>query len=204
MSCSCNKNYKYTRDKPNMSHKKHNKKNYKKHKKNNYKKNNYKKYNKKYSNSKKYKYGKPHHNNHVNLHKVKGDISKLDFAKTRSRIQRKKTYGYHENNIYKNLSNKTLKSWDTIHNKSKNAITKEKKDEFVRYMNFLADNFPCPTCINHIRNYLGKNPISKYYNVKENNKDIGMLKWSWEFHNDVSKRLNKQVMTWEEFSVIYM
>ena len=153
------------------------------------------------------KYGKPHLNNFVSNNN-NGAVSKMDFAKNRAAARRhQENRKKNNNNSKKNykLSESTMKSWNTIHIKARNANTEEKKDEFVEYMNFLTKNFPCPNCIDHIRQYLAKHPIEKYYDIKDKNgNDIGLFKWSWEFHNEVNKRLNKKIMTWEELLRIYI
>ena len=211
MSCSsCKKNKGYVQKKTYNNYDRYGK--YDIHNNNN---NRYGKY-EKHKNRPKYrenintKYGKSHYNNYSKLPGVKGNVSKMDFAKSRA-IARKSqetiNNNYNNNNkdiIYMYLPEGTLRSWNTIHIKARNANTKNKKDEFVKYMKYLADHFPCPDCIGHIRNYINKNPIENYYDIKENEKDIGLFKWSWEFHNEVNKRLGKKIMSWEELSRIYI
>lgn len=108
------------------------------------------------------------------------------------------------NNIYKKMAKYQLKLWSTIHIKANNANTIEKKEELEQYIIYLGYNFPCSRCRPHIIKYLSEHPIKSYYNIIENNKDIGMAKWSWEFHHNVNVRLNKKVkLTWEQYCKLY-
>lgn len=104
---------------------------------------------------------------------------------------------------YENLTKKDLSSWDLIHKLAVNATTPKLKDEFEQYIKYLGDKFPCPKCRPHIKERLITHPIKNYYNIFENNKYIGIAKWSWEFHNTVNTRNNKPTMSWNEFKQKY-
>jgi len=109
-------------------------------------------------------------------------------------------------NKYKNyraMSGSQLRSWDIIHKKAANAVTDDLKREFGQYIEYLSHSFPCPKCRPHIKSYLGSHPLKNHYEIIENGRDIGMAKWSWEFHNDVNKRLGKSIFSWENFKQKY-
>ena len=105
---------------------------------------------------------------------------------------------------FKKMSQHELRSWDNIHKMAVDASTNELKEEFGRYIEFLRHNFPCPKCRPHIKKYMKLHPIKSYYNITEDGKDVGMAKWSWEFHNDVNKRLFKRQVSWEDFKKKYL
>jgi hypothetical protein len=48
-----------------------------------------------------------------------------------------------------------------------------------------------------------QNPISEYWNQRYNNEDVGMFKWSFNFHNAVNQRLNKPIMDWSTAYNLY-
>lgn len=111
---------------------------------------------------------------------------------------------YKRYNSYRVMSSSQLRSWDNIHKKAAEATTDEMKKEFGKYMEYLTHSFPCPKCRPHIKAYLASHPLRDYYNMYEDGKDIGMAKWSWEFHNDVNKRLSKSTVSWTDFKREYL
>jgi hypothetical protein len=149
---------------------------------------------------------KPHYKNQNVGVRMRG-VSPKDFARERQQkkyntVNKKMSY---QSSEYDKIPKHKLKSWNTIHIKARNANTPEKKQEFIRYINYLATHFPCPQCVNHIKEYLVQHPIESYLNVKDGNgKDIGLFKWSWEFHNAVNRRLGKAEMTWDKLLKIYI
>lgn len=94
--------------------------------------------------------------------------------------------------------------WYSIHLKGALATTDYLKDMFEEYINELCDNFPCKKCKKHFREFLDKNPIKNYRNIIDKfGEDIGLFKWSWMFHNDVNKRLGKDLIDYELAYQIY-
>lgn len=88
--------------------------------------------------------------------------------------------------------------WFIIHSTGKKAINDETKRQFIDLMNMLRKEFPCEKCRGHIDEYMTKNPIEEYYNLKgDNDEEIGMFKWSWMFHNAVNTRIGKPYVDWE-------
>ena len=88
-------------------------------------------------------------------------------------------------------------TWYTIHLKAMNSIDNKSIREFIDFMHLLADNFPCPKCREHIKQYIKTHPFSDLIKLEKNGRKIGMFKWSWMFHNAVNSRLRKPNMDWE-------
>jgi len=99
------------------------------------------------------------------------------------------------------LSNPTIVGpgvWFSIHLKARDAVTPDKKKQFIEYIQQLSEEFPCLKCRTHIQEYLSTNPFDDFYTiVNEDGIDIGLFKWSWIFHNTVNTRLGKPYMEWE-------
>jgi hypothetical protein len=94
--------------------------------------------------------------------------------------------------------------WQAIHIYAKHATTDETKRAFVDYIMMIANNLKCEKCRMHALDYLAKNPLKDYFNIKNaQGVDIGMLKWTWIFHNSVNSRLGKPLMDWETCYAIY-
>lgn len=107
---------------------------------------------------------------------------------------------YNEARQFKHLKGSELRSWDRIHQMAVNATTQSSREEFKKYMSYLSYNFPCPKCRPHIQRRLREYPIESYYGMTDNQgRNIGMAKWSWEFHNGVNGRLGKNTVTWDSF-----
>ena len=107
---------------------------------------------------------------------------------------------HNEASQYRNVQRSELRSWDKIHRMAVNATTDELVKEFTEYMEYLGNNFPCPKCRPHIQKRLKDHPVSNYYGTKDKDgKEIGVAKWSWEFHNAVNQRLKKNIVTWDSF-----
>lgn len=69
------------------------------------------------------------------------------------------------------------------------------EDYFLRWIRVLIPSIPCQTCREHAIKYLSSNQPESYKGIHNNTGDIiGMFKWSWIFHNDVNKRLNKPIL----------
>ena len=106
---------------------------------------------------------------------------------------------------FDSLPKSDLRSWDRIHKLASKATTPELKGEFEKYIRYLAFNFPCPKCQPHIKERMLSNPIKNYYNtLDEKGRDIGVAKWSWEFHNSVNERNKKSTFPWEKFKEKYL
>ena len=89
--------------------------------------------------------------------------------------------------------------WFKIHSDGIAATTQALKESFIVNINILCDGFKCKHCQPHFRKYINEHPIEKYFNIKnKEGKDIGIFKWTWEFHNAVNLRLGKYQCTLEE------
>lgn len=88
--------------------------------------------------------------------------------------------------------------WFIIHDMAIIAITDILKQAYIIYITHICDNFKCLNCRAHFKHYLETNPLTNYWNIIEDGKDIGFFKWSYKFHNAVNKRLNKYQPTFVE------
>lgn len=93
--------------------------------------------------------------------------------------------------------------WYTIHIMSRDATTEEKKKKFKEYIETTIQNLPCSVCQQHASVYYQSHPLSDFWNVKENGNDVGLFKWTWNFHNTVNNRLKKPYMSWEVAKMLY-
>lgn len=93
--------------------------------------------------------------------------------------------------------------WFAIHNASKNLSF----SCFIEMIYKLAEEFFCPHCQVHFKQYLANNPPENYRNhlVDINGKSlsIGAFLWGWQFHNAVNARLGKGLMSWESACALY-
>jgi len=90
--------------------------------------------------------------------------------------------------------------WYILHIMSIQATTNSLKQDFIKYINWLALNYPCTKCKNHMQKFLKENPFDLYMYIYNGDKDIGMFKWCWSLHNSVNARLGKPIM---EFNMAY-
>ena len=88
--------------------------------------------------------------------------------------------------------------WFSIHFQAIRAVTPESKLHFAEYINQLLTNFPCQACVEHFRKYLSAHPLIYYWHL-----ELGMFKWSVEFHNSVNQRLGKTEMIYSEALGLY-
>jgi len=89
--------------------------------------------------------------------------------------------------------------WFIIHLDGVHAVTDAGKQSYETRMNILCENFKCKSCQPHFRKFIDTHPFKLYWNIKDaKGRDIGMFKWSWEFHNQVNRFLKKYEPTLEE------
>jgi hypothetical protein len=93
--------------------------------------------------------------------------------------------------------------WYLQHVKARDAITDEKKKQFIIDMKYICQNLPCNECRGHCETYMKSNPIENFLNIKENGIEIGMFKWVWAFHNAVNSRLKKPIIDWNTAKKMY-
>jgi len=95
--------------------------------------------------------------------------------------------------------------WVNMHLVARRANTEPAKRAFRDYLRLLAETFPCEKCRLHIQEYLAAHPIERSWTVlTTKGEDMGMFKYSWEFHDQVNRRLGKEgpdlVTAWEMYS----
>lgn len=86
--------------------------------------------------------------------------------------------------------------WNYLHIRAKWAnLSVPNKKQYVSELQYLADNFPCSLCKPHFKQYLLENP-------PENAIDINA--YMWRFHNDVSMRIGKPIISFEKYADMYL
>lgn len=97
--------------------------------------------------------------------------------------------------------------WDSMHIESIAADTEEKQIIFCENVRYICKNFPCEHCKEHCENEIKLDPPEKFIGTKVNVGNeylpLGMAVWAWTFHNKVNLRLNKELMSWDNFLNIY-
>ena len=94
--------------------------------------------------------------------------------------------------------------WILIHRMAILSTTDDKKAQFINYMTFLSKEFPCEKCRVHIKQFIIENPFYLYMDVTINGgTDIGMFKWSYNFHNAVNSRLRKKLVDFNDAYNLY-
>ena len=84
--------------------------------------------------------------------------------------------------------------WDILHRYSYVANTEKEKREFIGFLTFVKDNFPCEICRSHIKEYTRDHPITnEIFHTSR-----GLFRYIWEFHNAVNLRLKKQTIAYED------
>tara|TARA_B110000977_G_C10777480_1_gene377210 strand:+ start:172 stop:549 length:378 start_codon:yes stop_codon:yes gene_type:complete len=79
-----------------------------------------------------------------------------------------------------------------------NKPTKKERDKhFFMVRNFI-DTLPCPTCRNEINNIINDNNLRNSLGSKEK-----FMKYFWNIHNKVNKRLNKPQLSLKKFKKLY-
>jgi hypothetical protein len=93
--------------------------------------------------------------------------------------------------------------WYCIHRLARDANTEEKKIKFKEFIENIIYNLPCTTCIEHATAYYKSTPLSDFWNLKENGKDVGLFRWAWSFHNEVNSRLKKPIIDWKNAKMLF-
>ena len=91
--------------------------------------------------------------------------------------------------------------WSYIHmitlNYPNKPTKKERDKHFFMVRNFI-DTLPCPTCRNEINNIINDNNLRNSLGSKEK-----FMKYFWNIHNKVNKRLNKPQLSLKKFKKLY-
>ncbi|MEM2986862.1 MAG: Erv1/Alr family FAD-linked sulfhydryl oxidase [Nitrososphaerota archaeon] len=98
-------------------------------------------------------------------------------------------------------------TWSVIHRLAYHARTLDQQLRFIQVMKDICQWFPCESCREHCLKYIKENPMENYLNlmVKVNGEflPIPMFLWTWEFHNNVNRKLSKEILSWKVACKIY-
>lgn len=95
--------------------------------------------------------------------------------------------------------------WLSMHVLAIDSIDDMSIDFFMGWVNKMLYRLPCPTCVKHATTYLSENPMEPYRdNINEYGVRNGMFIWSWLFHNNVNKRLNKPIIDYNDAYNMYL
>ena len=93
--------------------------------------------------------------------------------------------------------------WFSMHVAAANAKDEISKESFKWLVNVIINNFKCEACKLHAKEYLAYHPIDEMRDFKMNGEDVGMLYWSWLFHNAVNFNTKKGQFEWTTCYNIY-
>ena len=95
--------------------------------------------------------------------------------------------------------------WFTIHVRSLSAKDDASKKEFAAMVKDIIEHIKCQDCHDHAIAYIKKNPIERYFGIKDEKTaaQIGCFKWTWIFHNSVNKRIGKKELDFKTALMIY-
>lgn len=107
-------------------------------------------------------------------------------------------------------------TWRIIHTQARNVslipienpeqISKA-EDDFIKLLKSICADFGCPVCRVHCGEYIQNNPPESAKGlltlIGDKKIEIGMFRWTWEFHNVVNKRLGKTIMSFENAYKIF-
>ena len=106
---------------------------------------------------------------------------------------------YHEDQIIPGSPKKFGPgTWWILHLMAYHVTQKSQINDFVKFVHYIAANIPCPTCRGHATTYLEDNDGSKYVNMMEYGRNVGMFVWMSDFHNEVNQRHGKTIIPWRE------
>ncbi len=89
-------------------------------------------------------------------------------------------------------------TWWILHLMAYHVVDKSQINDFVKFVHYIAANIPCPTCRGHAAEYLEDNDGSRYVNMTENGRNVGMFVWMSDFHNEVNKKHRKPIINWRD------
>lgn len=88
--------------------------------------------------------------------------------------------------------------WTMIHKKAIKADNYKRKKKFIKLIKNIHDSIECSECKGHMRKYIEEEPLINYLDFEN-----GLFVWSWKFHNEVNKRLKKDLITYKDAYEIY-
>lgn len=89
--------------------------------------------------------------------------------------------------------------WWVIHMTAANANTYSEKIEAKNMIENICRNFFCETCKTHFIAYLKKHPIEDVMNL-----NLGLFKWTVDFHNAGNLALKKSTVSLDEAKQLYI
>lgn len=69
--------------------------------------------------------------------------------------------------------------------------TQEDRDNYLAFFKSLQNTLPCPACSKHFQENMERMPIN--LDSRE-----GLFKWTVDMHNEVNKKTNKRVLSYDE------
>jgi hypothetical protein len=91
-------------------------------------------------------------------------------------------------------------TWYIMHN----TALKLNEETFSDWVRLLIDSIPCNNCRSHALEYIEINPPENFLGIEnEKGEPIGMFQWTWQFHNNVNIRLNKEILDYDDAYRMY-
>ena len=91
-------------------------------------------------------------------------------------------------------------TWQLLHCmvvKAKDTMTPPQIQELKRMIERIVANLPCPICSTHAKSYFKTNHFTHVDNLDK------LRYFMFVFHNNVNKRVNKPLITFEEHNLLY-
>lgn len=88
--------------------------------------------------------------------------------------------------------------WFVLHTEAVRCTDDKKKEEFIKLVNSLHENFRCEKCKLHFGKFIDRHPLKSYWSIYKNKVDVGFFKWTWELHNEVNVYLKKSTVSFDE------
>lgn len=92
-------------------------------------------------------------------------------------------------------------AWNTLHSfahKAPERLSQREEEEWRTFLYLFAKRLPCPKCRKHFKEYLDANVAADTFATR-----ASLARFVHEAHNDVSRRLDKPVWTYEDHVKVY-
>jgi hypothetical protein len=90
-------------------------------------------------------------------------------------------------------------TWFCLHLEGYHAKTPAQIQNFIGFITRVTSNFKCLNCRKHAMKYIANHPFEPYVNMTlPNGEQIGMFRYTFDFHNTVNKNIGKPVMDFDE------
>jgi hypothetical protein len=90
-------------------------------------------------------------------------------------------------------------TWWVWHTQAVYAKTYEERIEVVHLIENTLNHFFCENCKKHGLKYLKEHPLEDVLNL-----DLGLFKWTVDFHNSGNKFLGKPILSFDEAKQLYL